>query len=213
VESLVYVGGGLALGLSGGLSPGPLTALVLSETLRHGRRAGLLVAIAPLLTDLPIIALWAWLFSLVPDADGLLAVLSVAGFGFLLHIARTSWRDAAWRPDPSATASDAAALQSLRKAVVTNLLNPHPWLFWATIGTPSLLRSKVEGGLLAALGFGIAFFGGLVGTKAVMALVTDGLSTWMLGRAYVLAQRSLAVALAGFAVWILVDGLRLLAGP
>lgn len=46
---------GILLGLSGGLAPGPLLTLVASETLRHGARAGVRVALAPLLTDLPIV--------------------------------------------------------------------------------------------------------------------------------------------------------------
>ncbi len=46
---------GILLGLSGGLAPGPLLTLLASETLRHGARAGVWVALAPLLTDLPII--------------------------------------------------------------------------------------------------------------------------------------------------------------
>lgn len=46
---------GVLLGLSSGLAPGPLLALVASETLRHGVRAGVRVALAPLITDLPII--------------------------------------------------------------------------------------------------------------------------------------------------------------
>ncbi|MFA6111330.1 MAG: hypothetical protein WDA75_21445 [Candidatus Latescibacterota bacterium] len=38
---------GLLLGLSAGVAPGPLTALILSETLRHGRAAGLRLALVP----------------------------------------------------------------------------------------------------------------------------------------------------------------------
>lgn len=44
---------GIALGLSAGLSPGPLQAIVISETLLKGKKEGIKVALAPLLTDLP----------------------------------------------------------------------------------------------------------------------------------------------------------------
>ena len=46
---------GVLLGLSGGLAPGPLLTLVVAETLRHGVRAGIGVALVPLLTDMPIV--------------------------------------------------------------------------------------------------------------------------------------------------------------
>ncbi|MDY6953588.1 MAG: LysE family translocator, partial [Thermodesulfobacteriota bacterium] len=46
---------GIVLGLSAGFAPGPLLALVISQTLRHNAVEGLKVALAPLVTDLPII--------------------------------------------------------------------------------------------------------------------------------------------------------------
>ncbi len=46
---------GVVFGLSGGLSPGPLLTLVVSETLKHGIKEGVKVSIAPLITDPPIV--------------------------------------------------------------------------------------------------------------------------------------------------------------
>ena len=46
---------GALLGLSCGLAPGPLLALVLAQTLRHGPREGCKIALTPLATDAPII--------------------------------------------------------------------------------------------------------------------------------------------------------------
>ena len=48
---------GTLLGLSAGLSPGPLLTLLVTETLRHNSKAGINVAISPIITDLPIILL------------------------------------------------------------------------------------------------------------------------------------------------------------
>ncbi|MEI6633029.1 MAG: hypothetical protein WCP22_04325 [Chlamydiota bacterium] len=50
-----FLGVGVVLGLSAGLSPGPLLALVVSQTLAHGVREGVKVAFVPLVTDLPVI--------------------------------------------------------------------------------------------------------------------------------------------------------------
>lgn len=49
---MYFLSVGAVLGLSSGLSPGPLLALVISETLRHGVKAGVKVALAPIITDL-----------------------------------------------------------------------------------------------------------------------------------------------------------------
>jgi len=46
---------GLTLGLSAGITPGPLLTLVITASLRRGWAGGLQVALAPLITDAPII--------------------------------------------------------------------------------------------------------------------------------------------------------------
>jgi threonine/homoserine/homoserine lactone efflux protein len=47
---------GIVLGLSAGLSPGPLMTLVVAESLKGGASAGIRIALAPLVTDAPIIS-------------------------------------------------------------------------------------------------------------------------------------------------------------
>lgn len=54
---MFFITAGAALGLSAGFSPGPLLTLVLTETLHHGVKAGIRVALAPMITDAPIIVL------------------------------------------------------------------------------------------------------------------------------------------------------------
>jgi len=46
---------GIMLGTSAGFAPGPLLTLVISESLQHGVKSGAKVALAPIITDLPII--------------------------------------------------------------------------------------------------------------------------------------------------------------
>ena len=46
---------GVIFGLSAGFAPGPLLTLVITQTLKHNIKEGVKVALAPLLTDLPII--------------------------------------------------------------------------------------------------------------------------------------------------------------
>jgi threonine/homoserine/homoserine lactone efflux protein len=74
---------GTVLGLAAGFAPGPLTLLVIRETLHHGFGAGVRVSLAPVLTDLPLIALSALLivYACLFLRDGLvrLGVLSAGG--------------------------------------------------------------------------------------------------------------------------------------
>ncbi len=56
-ETLSSLAAGTVFGLSAGFAPGPLLTLVITQTLRHDIREGVKVAMAPLITDLPIILL------------------------------------------------------------------------------------------------------------------------------------------------------------
>ena len=54
-EILKFASLGGFLGLTAGISPGPLLTIVISETLKHGRKEGFKVAVSPLFTDVLIV--------------------------------------------------------------------------------------------------------------------------------------------------------------
>ncbi len=150
------LGLGLGLGLAAGLSPGPLLALVLREALRHGPGAGARAALAPLLTDGPVV-LAAWFLAGRLDPKGLWP-LGLLGGAYLAYAGARGLLT-------PAGAGAAPAPKSLRAAVVANLTNPQMYLFWFTVGLP----------LLAGLGRGagpflLGFYLALVGSKAALAL-------------------------------------------
>ena len=55
LSTLQHILTGSVLGLSAGLAPGPMLALVLSQTLRYSTAEGVKASLAPLVTDPPII--------------------------------------------------------------------------------------------------------------------------------------------------------------
>ena len=83
---------GTLLGLSAGLSPGPLLTLLVSETLRHDYRAGIKVAISPMITDLPIILLTVFILGQLSGFHSLLGVISLIGGLVLLSMGYKSFR-------------------------------------------------------------------------------------------------------------------------
>lgn len=148
---------GLGLGLAAGLSPGPLLAFVLREALRHGPGAGALAALAPLVTDGPVV-LAAWLLAgrLDPTALwplGLLGGVYLVAGGLKGLLAPA--------PPPGQ-----APARSLWGAALANLTNPQMYLFWFTVGLP-LLAKLGRSAPLFLLGFYLT----LVGGKAAVALV------------------------------------------
>jgi threonine/homoserine/homoserine lactone efflux protein len=180
---------GLALGLGAGLAPGPMLALVLSATLQGGFLAGARVACAPLLSDAPVVILSVLVLQGLPD--GVLAALSLAGAGVLLWLAADALRAA---PVEAGSGSD------LGRAVLVNVLNPHPWIFWITVGGPLLVEATTP----EATGFLVAFYALLIGTKVALAGVVAA------GRRSALTRHVRpisAVLLAAAAVALLADGL------
>ncbi len=63
---------GTVLGLSAGFAPGPLLTLVISETLQSEIRSGVKVALAPIITDVPIIVLTLFILSKLSNFHNIL---------------------------------------------------------------------------------------------------------------------------------------------
>ncbi|MEU4745493.1 LysE family transporter [Actinosynnema sp. NPDC023658] len=265
------LGLGLTLGLAASISPGPLLVLVVTAALKSGRRAGVLTACAPLLSDALVVTVTLLLLDRVPARA--LGVLGVVGAVFVVwsgvqtvREARSASLDldaeptrtpsaglpaapasppttgpapgfpvgpapeAAAKPatelpaasaaepstesasEPSAepaaehlaaelptaapadpavepgshasqpspprgslfsilpTGSDKTGSLALRRAVLVNLLSPHPWIAWATALGPLTITTW-----RASPGAGVALLAGfyltLVGGKVVIALL------------------------------------------
>ena len=196
---------GVLLGLSAGLSPGPMLALVLAQTLRHGAREGCKVALTPLVTDAPIILVALALASKLAELRLLLGIVSIAGGAFVLYLAWESF----W-PVRQASETPAERPRSWFKGIVTNLLNPHPWIFWLTVGAAILAKAVAQGWPVAAA-FLFGFYLLLVGSKVLVALLTGRSRNLLAGQPYRVVMRMLAVMLALFAVLLLREGLKQLA--
>lgn len=197
----------LTFGLSAGFSPGPLLTLVLSETLQYGPGAGIRVAISPLITDLPIIIVALVILSQIADADILLGAISLAGAGFIAHMAVKSIRFSGTVSDP-----ENAAQRSLRKGVIANLLNPSPYLFWFSVGGP-LMMGDSRAALLDIVLFLVIFYTCLVGAKALVAWLAGKSRRILHSRVYVALIRLLGIVLLVFAVIFLKNGLEKIGMP
>jgi threonine/homoserine/homoserine lactone efflux protein len=196
-------------GLSGGLSPGPLLTLVVSETLARGRNAGLAVAVSPLITDGPAIAVAVLLLNRIENSEAALGLISIAGGALLTAYGIAGLRGSNLEVEEATTSRRLWA--SLGKGVSVNFLNPNPYLFWLTIGTPILLRAH-ESSWALAVGFLVVFYLSLVGSKCVLVLLVARSRGVLRGRAYTFVNRFLAVFLLGFAVIFIRDGVLLLLG-
>jgi threonine/homoserine/homoserine lactone efflux protein len=195
---------GIMLGLAAGFSPGPLMALVITHSLRHSVREGLLVSAAPLVTDAPIIVVVLLVLNRVAEFERLLGALAAVGGLYVLYLSYETLRTG-----PLLEAVSEARPRSLGKGVLVNLLNPHPYLFWVTVGGPFILEIQQSGWLAPCL-FLAGFYLFLVGSKVVIAVVAGTSRSFLAGRAYVAIMRALGLALGIFAVLLLRHAFTLL---
>lgn len=199
---LPFLLSGLSLGLAAGLSPGPLLALVIAQTLRHGAKEGVKVAFAPVLSDVPVVLLSLFVTSRFSGLGSALAWMSIVGGVFVAYLGYESFRVA-----PADLTGGQTAPRSFAKAVAVNLLNPHVYLFWAAAGAPMVLK-----GLKRPDGAAFAFIGGfyfcLVGSKVLLAIFIGRSRDALTGRGYVITMRLLGLLLFAMAIWMLVDGAR-----
>lgn len=203
---LGYLVIGVSLGLSAGLSPGPLFAMVISQTARYGLREGIKAALSPLFTDLPIVALAIFLLANVSGYRPVLGLVSLAGGLFVAYLAYENIKAKALE-----LGDDQAAANSLVKGAAVNMLSPHPYLFWLAVGGPLMLTAYGQGAAAAAV-FVAAFYISLVGSKIALAVVVSRSRRLVTGRAYVWLMRLLGLALLVFAGLLVRDGLQLLGG-
>lgn len=199
---IAMVGAGVTLGISAGFSPGPLLALVVSQTIRHGFREGAKIAFAPVLTDFPILFLSTLVLAHLSGYRTVLGLLSIVGGFFLAYLAyenvRTSGMD---------VSVEEGEPRSLLKGAMANALNPHPYIFWMTVGGPLILRGASENPWSAVL-FVASFLGSLVGSKMVLAVLVGRSRRFLTGRPYIWITRVLGVALLLLACLLFRDGVH-----
>ena len=194
---------GTTLGLSAGFAPGPLLTLVISETLQYGVRAGIKVALAPLLTDVPVILLTVLVLAKLLYFQTALGVIALGGGCFIGYLGYTNLRI-------QGVEIDLADVKpySFRKGILVNFLNPHVYLFWFTVGAPLTIKAMQQSRLAAATFIG-TFYICLVGSKIFLAIVVGRFRSFLAGRTYIMIMRLLGVLLVFLGMWLCYDGLQL----
>jgi threonine/homoserine/homoserine lactone efflux protein len=167
---------GLALGLTAAASPGPFQTYLIDQTLLGGWRRGAIIAVAPLISDIPIVLTILLLLDRLPLY--FLRMISLAGGIFLLYISWGLWRQ--WRAAGTVqehsdqTADDQHNPVSsggyLWRGVLMNALSPGPYTFWSLVNGPIVLlalRQSWLHGLAFLLGFYGVMIGGYLGIAAI----------------------------------------------
>jgi threonine/homoserine/homoserine lactone efflux protein len=163
----LYILQGIGYGFAAGVQPGPLQTYIISQTLLKGWRRSLPAALAPLISDGPIIAICLFVLSQVPG--WLQRILFIAGGLFVLYLAYSAYQT--WKNfDPNLPSPESGTQQSILKAALVNTLNPNPYIFWSLVTGPILLadwrKTPIDG-----LGFLLGFYATFILSLAAMILI------------------------------------------
>ncbi len=161
---ILHLAQGFGYGFAGAAQPGPFQAFLISQTLKNGWRRTLPAALAPLISDGPIIALVLLVLSRVPPS--MQRTLHVASGLFILYLAFGAFRRCRAAADPGRFEAEPPA-RSLLKAVVMNFMSPGPYIYWSLVAGPAFLA-----GWRAAPADGIGFLAGFyIALVSVLALI------------------------------------------
>ena len=192
------------MGLSAGFAPGPLLTLVISETLQHDIKSGVKVALAPIITDLPIIIFTLFILAKLSNFNNILGIISLSGGFFIIFMGYESICTKGVEINLKEKKP-----KSLTKGVLANTLNPHPYIFWLSVGAPTISKAMNQS-VPSALAFIFSFYVMLLGSKIFLAIVVGRSKNFLVGNVYIYIMRFLGLALWVLACILLRDGLKLL---
>lgn len=199
---------GLVLGTQAGLAPGPVSTLIVTESLCHGRRAGMKIAFVPFLTDVPVICvIIPLLYYLTFDATVLIGAISMVGALILCYLGYESLTVTRNRFERGN-----APRVSLPKAIAANFFNPNLYIYWIAICGPLCVRALRNDGLPSMFLFLTAFYGSLTLSKLGVALAIGSARQWLNLNVIVWLNRLLGVAMFLFAAMFFWQGFQLFGG-
>ena len=170
-----HVSSAFTLGFALGAAPGPVQVLILSETARGGFSGGLRVMLGANGTLFAVMVALALGFSSLTPGPGLLRVLRLVGGAFIVFLAVTELRSLAARLDDPADVARGGTLGPTTKGIVSVVVNPGAWIFFATTASAVVAAATIEGGTRAALAVAVAMTAGVsVSDSAFTALGSGG---------------------------------------
>jgi threonine/homoserine/homoserine lactone efflux protein len=201
---LPSAGAGFGLGVVLASAPGPVQAVLLSESVRGGLPRGFRAQLGANITFALLLLSLALGLSLAAPTGTALRALKVIGGTFLLLIAADVFRS---RYEVDAASPEGRTLSPAARGTLAVVLNPGAWLFLATAASSLLSNAAHVGGTASAISAALALSVGIaLGDTAVVLFGGIGLrragervTSWL--------PRALAAVLAGLGIWLVVDGI------
>ncbi len=137
------------IGFSGAAMPGPVTALIVTETTKRGFIAGPLITIGHVLLELVMVtALFVGLREVlnqnwIAGGIGIVGGLVLLWLGF--DIVKSAWRGQVALDWSAQTQAAENSRHPIVGGIITTLFNPYWFIWWATVGAAYLITFRAFG--------------------------------------------------------------------
>lgn len=201
---LLYLISGTAIGSTLAFLPSPLLALLVNETIKYGKSEGIKIALVPSLTDIPVISVSLFIMVKIDDMNLILGFISICGAVFLSYIGIKSFLSHGINIDTKEIKP-----QSIKKGIITNFLNPNPYIFWFTVGTPAMIAGWNINPAFPAV-YIAGFFSSLIGIRIIMSVIVSRSIKFLNSKSYLIVSKILSIILILFGLKLLLQGFQLM---
>ena len=205
-----HIAPAFALGFALGAAPGPVQLLILTETAKRGFTGGVRVMLGANGTLCLMLVALAFGFSSLTPGTGVLRGLRVIGGAFLVYLAVDELRRVRREgTDPTAVDVAPPTMGPTTRGVVSVVLNPGAWIFFATTASAVIADATVDGGTDVALATAAAMTIGVSVSDFTFTLLGSGGRTLVGDRGLRWIRAVLSIGLAAIGAVFIVQGLRL----
>ncbi len=207
---LLLFGASFLVGLSGAAAPGPLLALSIRESARHGFSAGPSIATGHSALELVVVVLLALGLGPYLQIEGVAATIGLVGGAVLLWMAWSIGHHPQ-RGAPSLQGHERPSASRPRGpvlgGVVVSLSNPFWFVWWMTVGAALMARSY-EWGLIGVAVFYVGHILADYSWYGLVAFIVASGRRWMTPSVYGAVMLACAAFLAAMGVYFVGSGVR-----
>ncbi|MEG3594427.1 MAG: LysE family transporter [Chloroflexota bacterium] len=199
------------VGLSGAVSPGPLLAYDIKESLRIGPWAGPAISLGHSILELGVVALLYFGAATILDSDVAQICISIIGGAVLIFMAATFIRNSSKHSEintiPNKSYFD--KMGPVIGGVIVTVSNPYWSVWWVTVGLAYLIWSQ-EYGLVGVACF---YFGHILADFAWFSLVSIIIASGrklIVGKIYKIILVLCGVGMGGMGIYFFIRGINLI---
>ncbi len=199
------------VGLSGAVSPGPLLAYDIKESLRIGPWAGPAISLGHSILELGGVALLYFGAATILDSDVAQICISIIGGAVLIFMAATFIRNSSKHSEintiPNKSYFD--KMGPVIGGVIVTVSNPYWSVWWVTVGLAYLIWSQ-EYGLVGVACF---YFGHILADFAWFSLVSIIIASGrklIVGKIYKIILVLCGVGMGGMGIYFFIGGINLI---